>query len=118
MYRLPPDVDLSFLVNKTLIQVCFGGNDLVLNFAPNVSITVTSSVRVSGPSGTGERREDFREIANSLFRLLNSSISSAAGHPDGTLILTFTGEWLLEIYDDSDRYESYVIRYDGKTIVV
>ena len=118
MHGLPPDVDLLFLRGKTLLQVCFGVHDLILHFDGNVSVTVTSSISF-GTTATGcERRQDFRNAAPALLKLLHASVTQAAGDDAGTLTIQFDDGSFLNIHDDSRHFESYVIKHDDRTIVV
>jgi len=118
MYGLPRDVCLTFLHGRTLLQACFGANDLILNFDGEVSVTVTSSVGYSDRGGTHRRCAELTAAAKDIVALLNRTVLTAAGHETGSLELKFdTGE-ILTIYDDSAEYESYVINNGGHMIVV
>jgi Family of unknown function (DUF6188) len=118
MYGLPRDVDLRFFFDKTLIQVCVGANDLVLNFDGRVSITVTSAVGCAGPDGAHVTYKDFSHAGPLLFTFLSHTVAAANGTVDGTLTLRFRNGRHLELYDDSKEYESYTIRYGDHVIVV
>lgn len=118
MNGLPPDLDLSFFENKTLIQVCVGFNELILVFEPRILVTVTSSIGYVHSHKRVDRFESFPVAASVVCQLLNRAVDSAAGTPDGTLRLEFSGGGHLELYDDSKQFESYVIRFGDTTIVV
>lgn len=118
MYRLPADLDLSFLANKELFQVCFGAHDLILNFSDVVSISVTSCLGWVSSTGSRDIYEDFSKAAPALLTLLHDVVTSAHGDPAGTLSLKFRLGITLEIYDNSDRYESYLIKNGDQLIVV
>ena len=118
MYGLPPNIDLSFFVEKTLLQVCFGRHDLILHFDENVSITITSSIGFSSPNGDIQQNEDFYLMANIILQLLEKKIVSVLTNTEGTLILCFENGFDLVVYDDSAYYESYVIRNGEKLIIV
>lgn len=119
MYGLPKDVNVEFLVRQTLTQVCVGLHDLVLNFHGDVSITIMSRVCFTcSRGGTAREHKELRDVVANLTSILNSTVAAAKGNCDGTLDLEFeTGE-ALSIYDDSEKYESYVIRHGGSVIVV
>jgi hypothetical protein len=116
MYGLPRGIDLSFFQQKSLLQVCFGLHDLILNF-DDVSVTVTSSIGISD-SATTQNCENFLQAAGPLTALLERRVTSASGDTAGTLKLDFDNDKSLFIYDDSRKYESYTIRYADKLIVV
>ena len=118
MFGLPADIDLTFLVGRTLLQVCFGLNDLVLNFDDRVSIQVSSCVGTRSKTGERRRDSDFRDAAPGLLSLVNEVVTRADGSSDGTLTLEFGGCGALTLYDDSKQFESYVIKAGERTIVV
>jgi hypothetical protein len=116
MYGLPRDVSLAFFEQRTLLQVCIGAHDLILNF-DGISVTVTSSIGLSD-GHVVQRYQDFPQAAPALVTLLNQKITSAVGKDAGTLELLFIGGLTLSIYDDSKEYESYTIKNGGQLIVV
>ena len=118
MYGLPSTLDLSFLCGKTLLQICVGGADLILNFDGDVSITVTSSVGWTNAQKAHDVYEDFSKAVSVVATLLNKPVVSSRGNPSGTLTLEFLGGVTLELYDDSKQYESYVIKHGSDVIVV
>jgi Family of unknown function (DUF6188) len=117
MYGLPHDIDLAFFIQQTLLQVCIGACDLILNFE-GVSVTVTSSVGFADSTGAFRRYDDFPRAASDLVTLLNQSVTSAEGDNAGTLTLRFDGAATLSIYDDSKQYESYTVKNGAQIIVV
>ena len=118
MYGLPSGTNLDFIKSTTLIQVCFGPFDLILNFHRDVSISIYSSIAV-GPAGTNLlRHTSFEEIGREILSLLNRDVLNVEWSPNGTISLTFEGNDLLEIYDDSAHYESYTLSGPAGLIVV
>ena len=118
MYGLPHNTSLAFFNGKTLLQVCFGAHDLLLNFDGDVSVMVSSSVGCMDSGGAIQRYDDFRDAAPALLTLLNQTVMSAEGGREGTLTLRFDGGRPLAIYDDSKEYESYTIKNGEQLIVV
>lgn len=118
MHGLPNNLDLSFFVGKELIQACFGEHNLVLHFAGEISVGVTSEVGVGSPGGACETAEDFRLLAAPILALLGQSVVAARREGEGTLCLRFAGRVELTLFDDSDEYESYWIRHGEVLIVV
>jgi len=118
MNGLPSGIDLSFFHKKTLLQVCIGANDLILNFDEFVKITITSHIGWTESWGTHDTYESFRNSASVIVNLLGKKITSVTGDDKGTLSLTFDGGGCLSVYDDSKQYESYVIKNGDKLIVV
>jgi hypothetical protein len=120
MNGLPTTTDVSFFAGQRLIQGCFGQNDLILNFdeTEHISIVVTSSIGCIDSGGVSRRVVDFKTEAPFLLDLLGIPVLSAEVRPAGTLRVYFEGGSQIEIYDDSDQFESYVISHSGERIVV
>lgn len=118
MYGLSRDLNLAFFGEQTLLQVCFGANDVIFNFDGEVSITVTSAVGWKSQSGDEGRSSDFATAAMPLLALIDQRVSRATGDDAGTLHLHFENGAVLSIYDDSTEFESYVIRNGDQIIVI
>lgn len=118
MYGLPKDVDLGFFINKTLLQACFGVNDLIFHFDGDVSITITSTIGCMESDGNIRQYDDMTQAAPTVMTLLNQSVVSAEGDEAGTLTLRFDGDGIFMIYDESKKYESYVIKNGEQLIIV
>jgi hypothetical protein len=119
MYGLSPETDVSFMVNQKLIQACFGQHDLILNFDNDgVSVLVTSSIGCIPPNGACHHVTQFSEEAQFILKLLDVPVVTAEVMPGGTFCMSFEGGAQLQIYDDSDQFESYVIEHAGKIIIV
>jgi hypothetical protein len=50
--------------------------------------------------------------------LLGAVVVAAQGDEDGTLTIRFDNGRTLRVYDTSTKYESYIITYPGKDIIV
>jgi hypothetical protein len=117
MYGIRPNVSLAFLRETTIVQVCFGSHDLVLNFAEDIRIAIFSSVSMGFKGGPLHKYGNSRDAAADLFALLDKHVDDVAWTADGTLTLTIADR-VLQIHDDSDRFESYVIRNGTEEVVV
>lgn len=120
MYGLSQDTDVSFFIGQTLIQACFGPHDVILNFQDDkpATISIWSSIGCISSDGMCERIKDFKEQPGFILKLMNVPITSSQVLVGGTLRLGFENGRQLEIYDDSDQYESYSIHHAGKAIYV
>ena len=118
MYGLPPDVDFSFFTGKTLLQICIGAHDLILNFDGSIAVTVVSSINCTTPGGQHQTYENFQQAAAFAANLVNKVVVTAHGDPAGTLTLEFHGGDRLSIFDDSKHYESYTVKAGNRMIVV
>ncbi len=118
MYGLPAGIDLSFFHQRTLLQLCIGVHEVILNFDSEIRITVTSSIGFKGSSNSTLKYADFRQAAAVLVSLLHQKIIFAGAEGAGTLMLVFASNEIISIYDDSDKFESYTIINADKLIVV
>jgi hypothetical protein len=118
MYGLPVGVDLSFFRARTLIQICVGGHDIIFNFDDTLSISVTSAIGYTASKDVYRRYEDFPQAMSHVVALLNGVVAAAKGASDGTLNIEFSNGARLDIFDDSQQFESYVIRHRDRLIVV
>jgi hypothetical protein len=118
MYGLPAGVDLSFLVGATLIQLCVGENELILNLHPDISVMVASVVEFDGLSDCVSEPGDPSKAILKLLPLLGHEVAGVRGSTDGTLeVLWDTGE-RMRIMDSWREFESYTIRQGDHMIVV
>ncbi len=113
MFGLPADFDGSFFVGRTLELVCFSENQVNLHFSVNTMIRIESAY-----SYNGEEPVDVPVRQSNLMELLGSSVLAATGDQSGTLSLAFDHGQTLKVYDTTRQYESYIISYEGKDIVV
>lgn len=116
MFGLPEDFDGSFLVGRSLLQVCIGLHEVIFRFDEDVDITVESEFRVA-VGGEGQVFESPPEGGAASLALLQQVVSEARGTKDGTLTLVFPSG-VLELYDTSANYESYQVRGHGELYVV
>ena len=114
MYGISASFPHHKLVGLTLVQVCVGENDLILNFDEQSRILITSAVSVSG---VVERTQDFAKVAPVLFRLLGNKIRRSIA-PDPKVLLLQFGGYRVNLYDDSVTYESIVVTLPDEEIVI
>lgn len=117
LYRLPQDIDLSFLVGADLLQVCVGSNEVILNFSDDIRITMLSEFLIREPGG---EQKSCREVGDGVLFLigrLNEVITTAHRTNDGGLKIVFSSEAVLEISDQSDEFESFWINHRDKQII-
>jgi hypothetical protein len=117
MYRLSKDEDLRFLLNAELIQVCVGKNEVILNFDNDARITVLSDFHVRTPK-FDERFSEPVLGARAVCEFLHYAVGGATATSEGDLELRFSSGGSLKIFDTSDQYESFLISFRGKEIVV
>jgi Family of unknown function (DUF6188) len=118
MYGLPSDPAVDVLKGQTLIQICFGENDLFLNFSGNLSFGIYSSIGLGVNADRVIKSSDFVKLSQELLRLLSVLVSDVTWAKDGRISITFETGYVVELYDDSEQFESYTIkRPDGVVIV-
>lgn len=118
MYGLPSTVDLSFLNGIHLLQVCVGVNEVILNFYPDVTITITSCFHILDNGVKMESRSSRNCTISKLIDLLDETVIDVKGERCGTLRIAFSGGAVIVLMDDSPEFESYTIRHGDVVIVV
>jgi len=118
MYGLPPDVDLGFLVEAQLLQVCTGENEVILNFDREISIMCASEIRSEAVGSLAVLFEKPREATISLVDLLGDVVASVDGAVNGTLQIRWSSGALTEFLDTWEKFESYTVRHGDLLIVV
>jgi hypothetical protein len=117
MYKINNSIDFSSLKDDEAIQVCVGMYSVGLCFLKGLLINIqgTYNLRKSGSilfKGSGE---DPNENKN-LVCLLGRSIESTKILGDNVLSIYFSDDYCLELIDDSEQYESFIIK--NKTLEV
>ena len=113
MYNFDPNLNLSHLIGKTLIQIGIGENEIVFSFNNDQTILV---------SGKWEMMEDNKLIDQScehsirksymIHGVLGKAILSYEIVSKTQLNIELENSFLLKIYDDSIEYESCFISPD------
>ncbi len=117
MYGVPAKLDLTFLHEAELIQICFGQWDLQFHFAPEGSISVWGEWELRAADESLLDRS-LDEAASSrppyqLHRLLGRRVTGSEVHAPGWVALHFEGGEVLKLYDSFESYESFMIQPGG-----
>jgi hypothetical protein len=118
MYGLPKDINLSFLRNRELIQICFGAYQVQFNFDKIVRIYVHNAFSYVNATGSVSEMKSAASAAVLVDKLIGKTVTEVNPSEDGTLQITFNSGEMLTFYDDNRAYECYEILNDGKTIPV
>lgn len=118
MYGLKSDPGINILKGQTLIQICFGENDLFLNFSGDVSIGTYSCIGLGSEDQPTIKYEDFVAISEELLQLLSKDVEIVGWTPEGTITIKFLSGRIVEFYDDSLQFESYTIKTPNGLVVV
>jgi hypothetical protein len=114
MNGVTDDILYKKLVDIPLQQVCFGENEIILNFDNNVRITVFVDLIVLD---NGKQIESSRSSLT-LVGLLGSHIRSVNVLGNDTLELQFASGISVRIVDESRYYESATIDIESETIII
>lgn len=118
MYGLPQDFDYSIFAGRTLRAVTFTINTVHLMFDEDLSITIESSYAHQVDNDDQGRKEEVPAQHSTLMSLIENTVKSAEDGGNGTLVLRFKDEQVLQCFDDSPQYESYRITNRGKDTFV
>jgi hypothetical protein len=117
MNGIPHDFDPAVFVGHKLISVTFAENLINLTFDQAVMVTVLSSISYRDAK-TGEQGTDQPPVSRtSLVSLLGQDVAASRVESKQQLVIELDdGELVLR--DDSQRYESFIIRVHDREIVV
>jgi hypothetical protein len=118
MYGLKNTIDLSFLLTASVSQVVVSLSALSIDFDKPVRLTIYSTFAVGLSGQPMSQFNGSTEDAQALFPLIGDAISEAKATASGGLQVTFESGSVLEIFDDSEQYESFSIANGDQLIVV
>jgi hypothetical protein len=119
MNGLPDDFDPVPLLGRTLEQVSFTENQVILHFSDGLHITIENSFSYQKDSSSAFCHKLEVPVKQSdLMQLLGHSIINVVDEGEGTLRISFENGATIKCYDPLGPYESYHISYPGKTIHV
>lgn len=118
MYGLPKNIDLSHLLQRELLQVCIGFNDLILRFDERILITITGECSYITNDEVVTEIESYCQSANLFCRLLGNKILEVIAQESGNLSLKFSNRDILMLRNDSTQFESFVIESPSGNIIV
>ena len=117
MYGLDKATDLTFLIGKSLTQICIGLFQLILNMDNGLSISVEGAFEYIVP-GRAIQSGELPGSACFLVELLGKKIIGVDIASGGTLVLMFENGSHLRFLDSNPDAESYQITGLDKDIVV
>ena len=116
MHGLPATFDTAFLLNRTLEEICFTENQILLLFDMDVQITLEGAYSHS-ERGTESEPLHVPASTSKLMQLAGHTIVRAASTADGTLSMFFDNGHRLTCLD-TPQYESYRVRHRSQEIIV
>ena len=103
------------LVNSLLLQVCFGENELIMNFDNEISMTIMVYI---GIQANNYKPVHHNLISSFLTSLIGTRISRVLVVDEDTLKIVFEGEKVLHLSDESRYYESILVKLPNSTLVI
>jgi hypothetical protein len=118
MYRFGEPSILNALVGCDVLQICLGEFETQLRFS-NASLSMEGRY-VHEVISENRENEQARSSSgpNELHRLVGKSITDVRVMSPESAELFFSNGDILRLIDDSDEYESFVLNFGGKFIVV
>lgn len=118
MHKIPKNLDFSPLFNQTLIQVCIGENEVILNFHPDARILATVPIVVSHQDGVYGVYSNKTDDVRMLICLLGMRIQSVSMADQSTIQLNLDSGAQIKIADAGEDYESYELSFGKESVVV
>jgi hypothetical protein len=108
MYGVPADLDLSHFRDATCIQVAIGEFQVQFLFYPTGSISVEGRWELRRPDGRIVDRSRPLEdrVSYRIHRILGHSVRESFVRAPQSFGLRFENGYDLEIFDDSEQFES------------
>ncbi len=115
MHGIPVDLDITFLHNSELIQVCLSLSSLQFNFHPIGSILVEGNWELLSVEGICI--DHYQDTSNRspylLHHLLGQKIIGSEVFAPKYFALRFENGEILRVFDSSKEYESFSIQPGG-----
>jgi hypothetical protein len=117
VYRIPPDFDGRAFVGQVLSSITFTENTVHLVFGSELSLTVLAAYLYQLSTDGTTRNERVPAAETAALGLVGRRVLNTAHHSQSfTLELDSGGTFTC--IDDSDQYESFIIKIeDGEMIV-
>jgi len=108
MHGFAKDLDLSHLISGELTSVSIDQNNIYFAFVPDNHICISGEWKVIDDKNSlvdggilGEDKDAYK-----IHKLLGKKIKDYKINSPKSLFIIFNNNWILEIIDNSDHYES------------
>lgn len=124
MRAIPSTFEPSSLQTATLVQICVGGSDLILNFdtgAPDhrtASITVFCGIDIVSCDGEVSTVSDFKSDAASLMSEINCDVGECYTTNKNEIIFEFKSGVKFIIKSSEDEFECFHFKGQGMEFIV
>ena len=117
MIESSENFDITLIKGKVLNQVCIGLYQVILNFDDDISISCESKIYIWDNKITKEMVFPSHIGTMRILKLLGQQVVDVELDKNETLLLTFSGEIVVEIECENDGYESFQISI-GKNFMI
>lgn len=119
MYGLEKSVNLEFMRNSELQQICFGLYEIQLHFTKNLSICIESDCHLIDSNDSITKLAGNKpEASKCLVCLLGKKIENVENVGGGEVRLILSGKYTLILLDGNKKTESYNIIATNEEIIV
>lgn len=118
MYGLPPDFDGQAFVGQILSSITFTVNTIHLLFGSDVVLTVLSTYAYRLAADGVGHTEQVPVTETAVPSLIGRQVTSTNVTEGRNFTLGFDSGAEFSCIDDSDEYESYIIKIYGREIIV
>ncbi len=119
MHRIPKGLDLSPLVGLEITSLSIGQHEVILRFHPEGSVRMEGAWTLKDKKGIiiDESMEHADRDSWRIHKLLGSKIAKCVVR-DGQHLDVHFDDYVLEIEDDSDHYETFAIEHPALKLYV
>lgn len=118
MYGVPANLDLSIFHGATCIQVLIGEFQMQFHFHPEGSISVDGYWELQSPDGqiADQAMETKDRTSYRIHHVLSKVVRETFVNDPRSFGFRFENNYVLEIFDDSGKYESCQI-FPGNVVI-
>jgi hypothetical protein len=118
MLGFPPDFDYTVFQHLEFLSLTYASNMIDLNFGNQITISVFGSISFSMDGDDDVVTESLPLSQSRLMHLLDRIVERAELKTQRELTIHFTTGESIQLIDDSDSYESFILRVGSNEIVV
>jgi hypothetical protein len=118
MHGIPEHTDFSFMIGRELESLGVGLHSVSFAFDGDVHLTVEGAIEVVHGTEHANRYQSMRIAAVELLQFIGDRVVACAPISSRVLELTFERAPKLRLIDDDEHYESFVLGFGERTIVV
>lgn len=109
MYKIPADLNLSFLIGKEITQLNVSRYVVVFKFDPQGSIAIESEFEIIEGSNKIMWNQEVSQLDLPIKTLFQSKIVDYKVESEQCLVIILENDLSIRIFDHSEQYESFQI---------